>query len=58
MFLVALLIGPDLCTTHSVKFSVDEHKPLSAAPELGADTASVLAELGLSADELSALTKS
>ena len=48
---------PIKMVAHPVKFSVDEHKPLGAAPELGADTASVLVELGLSADELSVLTK-
>ena len=44
---------------HPIKFSVSRHKPTGAAPELGrADTEAVLVELGLSAQELAALTTS
>jgi crotonobetainyl-CoA:carnitine CoA-transferase CaiB-like acyl-CoA transferase len=47
-----------LQVAHPVKFSVSEHKPTGAAPELGADTEAVLAGLGLSAEDLAALTTS
>ena len=40
---------------HPVKFSVSEHKPVAAAPELGADTESVLSELELSPAEFAVL---
>ena len=40
---------------HPVKFSVSEHKPTAAAPELGSDTRVVLSELELSQAELEAI---
>jgi crotonobetainyl-CoA:carnitine CoA-transferase CaiB-like acyl-CoA transferase len=40
---------------HPVKFSVSEHTPKSAAPELGADTRAILSELELSEAELALL---